>query len=278
MLGKRSRFIIFLMAALFLILPVTAARADLTITPLRVVFEGRTRSATVELLNITNTTNSYRLSWKEMKIDPKTGRFILMPVDENDPHSVGKMVIFTPRQVTIAPHGHQTIRLSLRRPADLPPGEYRAHLVMTRLAKLGPERQEDAKELNMSLKVNLGFSIPIIVRSGDDKGLKISLTSPNLHMSKSKRHPGPELGITIHRDAGHFSSYGTLKVYWQNEQGREQQIGEMNNVALYPETESRTMDIALSQNPTSGMLKVVYEGKYESEGKTWAEKSFPIGH
>jgi hypothetical protein len=273
--SRKSRLPVFLAFALLLLLPVSAARADLTITPIRVVFEGRTRSATVDLLNITGTTNSYRLSWMDMKMG-SGGRFVLMPIDENDKHSVGKMVIFTPRQVTIAPHGHQVVRLSLRKPADLPPGEYRSNLVMTRLAKFGPD--EDSKSIAPSLKVNLGFSIPVIVRSGEDKDLKVSLTAPSLHMSKNKKHPGPELGITIHRDAGHFSSYGTLKVYWQNEQGREQQIGEMSNVALYPETESRTMDIALSQNPTSGMLKVVYEGKYESEGKTWAEKSFPIGH
>jgi hypothetical protein len=30
------------------------------------------------------------------------------------------MVIFSPRQVTIEAHGQQTIRLSLRRPANLP--------------------------------------------------------------------------------------------------------------------------------------------------------------
>ena len=36
------------------------AHADLTITPTRIVFEGRDRSAIVELINTTKRTNTYR--------------------------------------------------------------------------------------------------------------------------------------------------------------------------------------------------------------------------
>ncbi|MDB5491223.1 MAG: hypothetical protein JWO78_1072 [Micavibrio sp.] len=253
------------------------ARADLTITPVRVVFEGRDRSATVELINTTNKTNTYRMRWMEMKMGP-SGRYELIPADDKDPNSVANMVIFSPRQVTIEPHGQQTIRLSLRRPADLPDGEYRAHLGMVRLAKQGPERPNpNAKGVEMDMRVNLGFSIPVIVRAGNDKDLKISLINPKLEMSPDPQNPTPVLKIDLHRDSGKFSAYGQVTVYWTPSKGSEKIIGNMANMALYPELETRPIMVPLKENPDSGTLRIVYAGKYESDGKTWAEKILPIG-
>ena len=252
------------------------AHADLTITPTRIVFEGRDRSAIVELINTTKRTNTYRLQWMVMKMG-SSGRYELQKEDETDPYSVSKMVLFTPRQVTIESNGHQTIRLSLRRPADLPPGEYRAHLAMVRLAKQGPERQDpNPKGVTMDLKVNLGFSIPVIVRSGEDKELKVSIINPKLSMT-ADTPPSPRLKIDIHRDAGKFSTYGTVKVLWTPPQGSEKEIGGMGNVTLYPELKTRSIDIPLRESPTGGSLRIVYMGKAESDGVIWAEKTFPIG-
>lgn len=262
-----------------LCMPATVAKADLSITPWRVVFQGHDRSATVTLVNLTSRPNTYRMNWLVLKAD-KDGKYRLMPdEDKNDPHSFTKMVIFTPRQVTIEPHATQTIRLSLRRPADLPPGEYRAHLSMTRLAKEARGREEDdpnQKSVSIALDVNLSFSIPVIVRSGEDKDLKISLTDPKLAMGGTKEKPALVLNVNIHRDAGKFSTYGSLNVFWENEKGKEVQIGTMNNIALYPEVQDRPLNIKLTENPTSGKIRVAYVGKNESEGVLWAEKTFPI--
>ncbi len=254
------------------------AHADLTITPWRVVFGDRDRSATVQLINQTNRTNVYRLTWIQLKMN-EHGRYEPMPVakDDKNPHSVANMVIFTPRQVTIEPHGQQTIRLSLRRPADLPFGEYRAHMALIRLAKQGPEHQDpNAKGISLELNVNLGFSVPIIVRSGEDKALKVSLDSPQLAMSEDKvKHP--ELRVNVDRVGGTFSTYGVMEAYWQAPGAKEEKIGSMDNVALYPEMNKRMVAIPLKENPTGGTMRVVYKGKYESEDKIWDEKSFPIG-
>lgn len=251
------------------------ARADLTITPVRIVFEGRDRSATVELINTTKNTNTYRLKWMDMKMGP-SGRYELFAADDSDPHSVSKMVIFSPRQVTIEPNGHQTIRLSLRRSADLPFGEYRSHLAMVRLAKQGPERPNPkSKGVEMDIRINLGFSIPVIVRSGEDKDLKISLINPKLEMT-TDTPPAPRLKIEVHRDAGKFSTNGNLVVYWTPAKGSEKIIGKMANVALYPELATRPFNILLKEAPDSGTLRIVYEGKFETDGKILAEKAFPI--
>jgi hypothetical protein len=275
MMRLKNIFVVALLAAA--LLSSIPARADLTITPVRIVFGVRDRTATLSLLNVTDKTNTYRMSWLLMKAD-EHGQYTLVHADDKDPHGVANMVIFTPRQVTIEPHGYQSIRLSLRRPADLPPGEYRAHLALTRLANPVLARKPDPNEKgkNVSLSVNLSFSIPVIVRQGEDKDLKISLSSPKLGMSKGAK-PRPTLYVDINRDAGKFSSYGVVKVLWQPPTGKEQEIGLLNNVALYPEVQTRHIDVALTENPTAGSVRVVYLGKYESEGTTWAEKSFSLG-
>lgn len=274
MTARKLEFFVAMVMAAFVMLP-GSAKADLSITPVRVVFEGRDRSAIIELLNLTDHTNTYRMTWLHMKAKPEGGyETENMKTDDKDPHSVSNMVIFTPKQVTIEPHGHQVIRLSLRRPADLPFGEYRAHMALIRMASsLQETRDPNAKGIELAMNVNIGFSIPVIVRSGDDKDLKVSLQLPKLEVVRNK----PSLKVDIHRDAGIFSTYGELKVMWQPAQGTEKQIGTLNNVALYPEIQERHVIIPLTDNPTSGTLKVVYVGKLESDGKTWAEKSFPIG-
>ena len=271
---KRIGCIMALLMTAFLMRP-APAKADLALTPVRVVFEGRERSAIVELLNLTDHTNTYRMQWLHMKAKPEGGyetEFLKGP--DTDPHSVANMVIFTPRQVTIEPHGHQVVRLSLRRPADLPPGEYRAHMALIRVANDEVSQDPNAKGVELSMNVNIGFSIPVIVRSGDDKNLKVSLNAPKLELLSNKK---PSLKLDVTRDAGTFSSYGSLKVLWQPPKGAEKEIGELNNVALYPEIKQRHVNIPLNDNPTSGTVKVVYLGKYESDGKTWAETTFPIG-
>ena len=261
-----------------LLLFAQTARADLTITPVRVVFQERDRAANVTLLNVTDRANTYRMGWMIMKMDAHGDYHLAHVENDADPTSVANMVIFSPRQVTIQPHAYQTVRLSLRRPADLPPGEYRAHLSFTRLSTDVPAVQDpNEKGRHIALNVNLSFSIPVIVRSGDDKDLKISLSSPKLTIGGTIDTPTPELKIDINRDAGRFSSYGTLYVYAQTAHGTDKQIGMLSNVALYPEVQHRSMVVPLTESPRGGMLHVVYKGKYESEGTVWDDKTFPIG-
>jgi fimbrial chaperone protein len=272
----KKSFTFFALFIMGLLLTTTDAQADLAITPWRVVFQTRDRSASVQLLNLTDHTNTYRMGWMIMKATAEGKYEMVMKVDNKDPHSVANMVFFSPRQVTIEPHGQQVIRLSLRRPADLPPGEYRAHMTMTRLTKQEtPQQDSNAKGIELALNVNLGFSIPIIVRQGEDRDLKISLSNPELKIQGKQT----VLKLDINRDAGKFSSYGTIHIFWQMPKGKEQEVGTLTNIALYPELKTRHIAVPLTakENITTGKIRVVYEGKYESEGKTWAEKTFPVG-
>jgi P pilus assembly chaperone PapD len=255
-----------------------SALGDLTITPWRIAFQARDHSAGIELINGSDSPHTYRVGWTLLKALPD-GRYeqVFYNKDKDkDPHSVANMVIVSPRQVMIEPHGEQIIRLSLRRPADLPPGEYRAHMTFIKMADHVPIKQDPkAKGVSMSLNVNVGFSIPIIVRQGDDKDLKVSLQSPKLRAVDN----GSMLDVEVHRDAGKFSTYGSINAYWKPPKGDEVKVGDLSNVALYPEVQTRKISVPLLRkaNLTAGTVRVVYEGKDEYDGTKFDEKTFPIG-
>ena len=131
--------IMFLVLTGLMFADIAATRADLMITPIRAVFDGRDRSKVITLINTSNKTRTYRMGWVLYTLNDQ-GNYeeveTLTGPDGKD-RSAMEMIRFSPRQVTIEPQGRQRIRLSLRRPADLEPGEYRAHLSITRLADDG---------------------------------------------------------------------------------------------------------------------------------------------
>jgi len=277
---KRKIFALFALILTALTVPQSAqAVGNLTITPWRVVFGPRDRSASVELLNTSDTAGTYRIGWMITKAtsEGKYEETMYHAEDDKDPNSVPHMVISSPRQVTIEPRGQQTIRLSLRRPANLPPGEYRAHITFIRMANptLPEIHDPNAKTMSMELKVNYGFSIPVIVRQGEDKDLKVALSNPQLALQGRNTI----LKVDLNRIAGKFSSYGEIHAYWKPPKGNETEIGAVKNVALYPELKTRNIVIPLHTQDSlmGGKIRIAYIGKGEADGVKWDEKTFPIG-
>lgn len=276
----KKLFTFFMLFVMCLLIPRQAdAIGDLTITPWRIVFGPRDRSASIDLLNTSDQPGTYRMGWMITKATPdgKYEQAKYHPDQDKDPYSVPHMVISSPRQVTIEPHGEQIIRLSLRRPANLPPGEYRAHITFIRMANSSPPQVQDlyAKTLSMEINVNYGFSIPVIVRQGEDKDLKVSLSNPRLELQGRNTI----LKVDLNRVAGKFSSYGEVHAYWKPPKGNEKEIGKVNNIALYPELKTRTVALTVTTKDSlmGGTIRIAYIGKLESDGTTWAEKSFPVG-
>lgn len=276
----KKLFALFVLLSTAVLMPNPAqAVGDLTISPWRIAFGARDRSGAIELLNTSDKTHTYRIGWTLLKAtkDGKYEQVFYKRETDTDPHSVPNMIIVTPKQVTIEPHHEQVVRLSVRRPADLAPGEYRAHMTFIRMADNDPSPVQDphAKTISMQINVNLGFSVPIIVRQGEDKDLKVQLQHPKLELMGSEQ----VLKVDLTRISGVFSTYGEIHVFWKPSSGSEKEIGMLNNVALYPEVKTRNIIVPLptKDNINNGSIRVIYSGKYESEGTTWDEKTFPVG-
>jgi P pilus assembly chaperone PapD len=145
---------------------------DLIVSPTRVVFEGRTRSAKVSLSNRGSESAVFRISFVEMMMT-EGGQLVRVKDPTQAEMVASSMIRYAPRQIEIKPGDTQVIRLSVRRSSDLADGEYRSHLYFRAVPPESSGRSvtEDTGGESGGLQIELipifGVSIPIIVRSGE---------------------------------------------------------------------------------------------------------------
>lgn len=268
-----------LVTALWIAMPQTA-RADLTIAPLRVTFQDRDRTAEVVLINTSNTKNTYRVGWTHNRQMPN-GRYEKIDTPLHPDYNPEDMIMFSPRQVSIPPGGRQKIRMSLRRPPEMPEGEYRAHLRFQKLANRDGQddggRDDNASGMSMSLFVNLGFSVPVLVRQGPYDA-QAHISDVRLAPPSGETQGVPQLSMTLNR-TGKNSTIGRINVYWVSPAGDETRIGRANNVVIYPELDSRQIDVSLQvAQMQGGSLRIVYQGDGPDRHIVFDETVIPVGY
>lgn len=268
---------ILLVAFVFCMSP-KPAEASLTISPLRVVLEGRSRSAEVMLLNLSKQTNTYRLGWIYNKMDEK-GHYTRVTESLTPDMDVAKYVVFSPRQVSIPPGGRQKVRLSLRRPPELSDGEYRAHLIFQKLPD--ENTKADAPEapqrgMSLAMEVLVGFSIPVIVRTGEYDA-SAEIVNPHFIPADQSKTGKPKIGMIIKRTGKH-STLGKVTVHWDKSDNPDKRIGLLNNVSIFPEMSERTVNVDLNVDAIpNGNITIRYTAEGPQQGTIYTEKTFPIG-
>ncbi|MFT5758383.1 MAG: fimbrial chaperone protein [Alteromonadaceae bacterium] len=264
---------------LIFLMPVNTftAQANLLITPTRIEFDQRERSAKVSLVNTSTETKTYKIFWRQQKQLPD-GRYQHFTSEEEmrDFPRADSMLRYSPRQVTLKPGERQHIRIAVRRPKGIQDGEYRSHLVFEAKANKRDQAAGYNVQPGIKLYVNLAFSIPIIVREGN---LHSTATLKNVELITKQVNGSTLLGanITINRNGLH-SSFGNLSVYWQDTaSSTEKQIGILNNIAIYTEVDERKVTIGLPEHSVkSGTLRIVYKGSKEYDGLTFIDQSLII--
>jgi P pilus assembly chaperone PapD len=108
------------------------AQAELMLHPTRIVFDKNQRAAQVELINNGSKPASYRISLVNRRMTD-AGQFEPADTPGEGEHFADGMLRYSPRQVTLQPGTAQTVRIMLRKPADLAEGEYRSHLLFDKL-------------------------------------------------------------------------------------------------------------------------------------------------
>jgi P pilus assembly chaperone PapD len=140
---------------------------NLGVIPHRVVIQGRDRAAEIMLRNEDSAPAVYRILLKEMDMTPDGGL-----VDR--PHREGEitgadLVRMTPRQVELKPGETQMVRFQLRKPENLPDGEYRSHVHFQAVPPPKPPvapGEGDEKTMNFDITPIFGITIPLIIRHG----------------------------------------------------------------------------------------------------------------
>lgn len=254
------------------------ARADLMLYPTRLVFEKNQRATQIELINNGSEPATYRLSLVNRRMT-EDGQF--KPADTALPGELFSqpMLHFSPRQVTLQPGTSQTVRVMLRKPAELADGEYRSHLQFDRLADAqgsnSVESQADAGGgIGVVLTALVGASVPVIVRHGATSA-SVELS----HLELLGPPTAPVLGMQFAR-SGNASVYGDLSVTFTLQGGAARQVGNMAGIAVYAPNPSRQAKLPLQPPPAlalaHGTLSVTYRERPDAGGAVLAQASLAV--
>ncbi len=218
-----------------------AGAGDLLVSPARVILDNKTRSMELILSNRGGAADTYRITLVHMAMDPDGGiKEVPAPAEGLDPAT---LVRFAPHQVTLEPGQTQVLRLMVRKPADLPDGEYRVHLLFQAIPPDLAGTRETSKEKGKGLSIHLipiiGLGIPVIVRQGE---LTAKAGLADLHTLRQQDQDVLAFRLTR---AGNASTYGNLKATFRPKDGKEATISEMVGVAVYPPLDARNVKMVL---------------------------------
>ena len=232
------------------------------VTPTRVVFEGRVRSAELTLVNTGVEQATYRVSLARMRMS-EDGAIAEIVEPLPGESFADTLVRFSPRQVELEPGVAQTVRMQLRMPTSLPAGEYRSHLVFRALPPVDGEdggAARGTRGVSIALRPVFGAAIPVIVRHGETAA---TVTIGGLELRRPPESGGgPMLALEMRR-TGNRSVYGDLTVTWTPPGGRPRSVGEMRGLAVYVPNLLRRVVVPLRVDsndlPSAGTLRVTYE-------------------
>lgn len=248
---------------------------DLSITPARVVLDGRARSAEVALINRSSRAATYRIGFVQVRM-AEDGQFEEISEAGPGERFADGLIRFSPRQVTLEPEVAQTVRLMLRKPAGLPPGEYRSHLLFYAVpagAQAGADIEGGGPgkgQVGVRLTPVYRVSIPVIVREGD---LAAGAALSDVAVQPREGAP-PVLSFRLRRN-GERSLYGDVTATFLPRGGGEVVVGKVHGLAVYLPNGSRTMGLELHPpdgvSLAQGVLRVTFEERPAAPGAARAE-------
>lgn len=268
------------LALLACLLPLPAL-AELMLNPTRVVFARNARAAQVELINNSKQSATYRITVVNRRMS-ETGEFLNVTEALPDERFADSMLSWSPRQVTLQPGTAQVVRLMVRKPDGLAPGEYRSHLHFEKLAdaadlasSVEANAQGEAK-IGVVLKTLIGASIPVIVRHG---AVDAGVTLTQLALEPRETGRSPVLAFALER-SGNSSVYGDLHASLLTAGGAEHVLAKASGVAVYTPNTLRRASLSLNLPEglalERGQLRLTYRERPEAGGKLLAEASLAL--
>ncbi len=268
---KRNIYTIFL--SIILCAYPLSSIASLLISPTRLVLDERSRSTTVILMNTSTEVQSYRLDWKELKALPKGGYRELSQQELLSSPILSRMARLSPKQVTLAPGESQTVKVSVRKPRNLPDGEFRSHLQFTALPKVDINTINPAST-SIQLNVLLSYSIPVIYRVGQFQyGNRIN----NVSLQHDKKNKKATIKIDLQKQ-GNYSLSGNIQAFWKPSNSTEEtRVGVLNGFNFHHELDNTIANVVWENFKLApGTLRVVYEGKQEFKGTKLSDYNLVI--
>ncbi|WP_203301138.1 molecular chaperone [Marinobacter sediminum] len=208
------------------------AHADVLIYPTRLVLEDGNRAAKLELVNRSSEPATFRIFLVNRRMN-EYGEFSPAEPPLPEERFASQLIRYSPRQVRIEPGESQTVRLAVRKPANLDQGEYRSHLLFEKQPDVGISSSVESIQgsgsggIEVRLQALVGISIPVIVRHGK---LSATVVLSNLGLEASTPDANV-LRFEIARTGGQ-SIYGDITVTLSRAQ-EEQVVARARGVAVY---------------------------------------------
>lgn len=256
--------------------------ASLLITPLQIVMENRNRSTEIVLINPSQDTNTYRIHWLQLKQVQGAGGYVPVSDAEREQNmDLEDFAVFTPRQVTLKPNQKQTIRIAVRRPNDLPEGEYKSHLRFMIVPELSSRNKKEDKELGpndrgFGAQVYASYSIPVVYRAGEID-TQISFGEPGFSLNEKTSTVIVDLPVTRQ---GMHGVIGQIDIFYTPNGEEEYLIASHGNANLFPEITQRNFKILTQEKDLRpGQMRIVFKraAETDSKGTVLAEKVFTVG-
>jgi len=254
-----------------------SAWAELMLHPTRLVFDKNQRAAQIELINNGSTPATYRISLVNRRMT-ENGQFEAVDTPAPGEQFADPMLRYSPRQITLQPGSAQTVRVMLRKPAELADGEYRSHLQFELLPEAegatSIETKAGGKDIGVVLNTLVGASVPVIVRHGaTDATVRLS------GLALAREGKQPVLTLQFDRE-GNSSVYGDLAISFTPRGGKPQQLALVGGIAVYTPNRIRKAAVPL-QVPSStalahGTIEVSYRDRPEAGGKVLAQASLEL--
>lgn len=275
----RLRRALSLVLACLLLVPCSPAFADLMLHPTRIVFDKNTRAAQVQLINNGSKPASYRISLVNRRM-LESGQIEPAATAMEGERFADGMLHYSPRQVTLPPGTAQTVRIMLRKPAELAEGEYRSHLLFDKLPDVEgsasiENRSVENGQVGVVIQTLVGAAMPVIVRHGN---LSANVSLDGLAIQKDASG-SPKLALRLQRE-GSSSVYGDLNVTFTPRGGKPQQLAQIGGIAVLTPNRVRRVTLPL-QVPagvtlSGGAIEVSYRDRPEAGGKLLAESSLAL--
>lgn len=244
----------------FLMLPslAWAVSAELIVSPTRMVLTDRDRYATVSVKNPGDAIGRYRAEMVDTTM-LADGAVKMLGKGEKDPYSALDMIRVSPRSMTLRPGEYQTVRMLIKRPADLAEGEYRSHLKVRMTETNIDEKTGKPAEVaeGISIRPKLVMVIPVIIRHGKTD-FTTKITAVTLKQA-TKNNPSKRVGVTLALE-GNQSAIGDF-VLIHKTGNAEKELTTYSGIAVYRGTPQRSIDIPLEAFPQGGSLRVEYRGQ-----------------
>lgn len=257
-----------------------SAWADLSIFPTRIVLEKNQRSTQVELMNNGIEPLTYRINLVNRRMGENGELFEIDQAIEGE-FFADPLLRFSPRQIQIQPGSSQIVRILVRKPVELPVGEYRSHLQFDRQPQavgstsIESSQKSDSQEIGVVITALVGASIPVILRHGDTQA-SVSLSNLKMEWSgnSAATASAPELMFTMNR-IGTRSVFGDLTATFTGRNGATVELAKMGGVAVYVPNALRRVRMPLilpkGLDTSGGTLKLVYRERADAGLRVLAE-------